>query len=457
MGTSHISRRGFLGGSVAAAVGGLTTGSLAEHTSAQVLTAPPLAMPVDKLKPQGPLDETFWWKVRGQFNLVDGMTFMNTGTYGPSPRVVVEAAARCNRELSENPTDNYRNAERDLVRGRVAKFIGATADEICLPRSTSEGMNVFAHGLDLKAGDEVIMCTHEHGGGIQPYTMLEARYGIKIVRVQVPAPPESVDQVLAIYEKAMTPRTRVIMVSHTTYVTGLFLPIKELADLAHSKGALISVDGAHPLGMVDLNLAATGVDHYAAAGQKWLLAGSGTGVCYIKRDLQERVWPLMGYVDPKAWRDPKNANRGARKYELGGQRNAPSVLGMAAAIDFHEAIGKANIEARVRALGSRLRKGLKEIPGVKMWTSEDPRFSAGLTAFSVREVPMDHVVRAIYDYNRVWIRTMATGNLNAVRASTHLYNMPEEVDRLLDGVSYISKNASKFMSTAPGGPLEFEE
>ncbi len=454
--TLHVSRRGFLGGSMAA-IGGLATGSIAERVSAQAPTAPPLAMPLDKLRPAGALDEQYWWKVRGQFNLVDGMTFMNTGTYGPSPRLVLEANARVNRELSENPTDNYRNADRDVVRERVARFVGATADEIAITRSTSEGMNIFARGLDWKAGDEVIMCTHEHGGGIQPYQLLEARYGIKIVRIDVPAPPESVEQILTIYEKAFTPRTRVVLVSHTTYVTGLFLPIKELADLVHSKGALISVDGAHPLGMIDLNLAAAGIDHYSAAGQKWLLAGSGTGVCYVKRSLQERVWPLMGYVDPKAWADPRNANRGARKYEMGGQRNAPSVAGLSAAIDFQDAIGRQNVEARVRALATRLRKGLKEIPGLKLWTSEDPRFSAGLTTFSVREVPMEHVVRAIYDYNRVWIRTMSTGNLNAVRASTHLYNMPEEVDKLLDAVSYVSKNAAKFMSTAPAAPLPFDD
>jgi selenocysteine lyase/cysteine desulfurase len=440
-----MSRRGFLGGSMAAAIGGL----FAERVGAQAgNVAPPLAMPLDKLRPTGPLDEKFWWKVRGQFNVVDGLSFMNTGTYGPSPRVVLETNERIGRELSEDPTNNYRNAERDLVRERVARFVGATPDEIALTRSTSEGMNIFTRGLDWKAGDEVLFNTHEHGGGIQPYLHMEARYGVKIVRIEIPSPIESVDQILRLYEKAITPRTRVIMVSHIPYVTGAILPIKELADLAHSKNLLISVDGAHPLGMLDLNLAASGVDHYAAAGQKWMLAGSGTGVCYVKRSLQDRIWPLMGYVDPKAANDPQSANRGARKYELGGQRHVPSFIGLGAAIDFQEAIGKQNVEARIRQLGTQLRKGLAEIPGVKLWTSNDPRFAAGLTSFSVRDVPMDNVVKAIYEYNRVWVRTMATGNLNAVRASTHLYNMPEEVDKLLDAVSYVAKNSSRFMTTA---------
>lgn len=441
----QVSRRRFLGGS-AAALGGLTTGLLGQTLAAQP-KAPPLAKPLSTLVPSGTLDEAYWWKVRGQFNVVDGLTFMNNGTYGPTPRVVTEALARYERELAEDPTDNYRNEGRDAVRARMAAFVGANADEIALTRSTSEGMNIFIRGLDWKAGDEVVYCTHEHGGGIQPLQQIEARYGVKIVKIEVPSPPESVDQIVKIYERAMTAKTRLLMVSHMTYVTGLITPIKALSDLAHSKGALISVDGAHPLGMLDLNLGATGIDHYAAAGQKWLLAGTGTGVCYIKRSLQDRIWPLMGHADQKTANDPKANAYGAKRYELGGQRNVPSFMAMAEAMDFHEAIGKKNVEARVRQLSTKLRAGLKGIPGVKMWTSEDPQFAAGLTLFSVHQIPMENVVKAIYDYNRVWIRTMATGNLNGVRAATHIYNMPEEVDRLLDAVTHVAKNSSRYMTT----------
>ncbi|HUU35090.1 MAG TPA: aminotransferase class V-fold PLP-dependent enzyme [Vicinamibacterales bacterium] len=445
----QVSRRRFLGGS-AVAFGGLTTGLLGDTLAAQP-KAPPRALPLSELRAAGTLDESYWWKVRGQFNVLDGLTFMNNGTYGPTPRVVTEALGRYERELAEDPTDNYRNEGRDAVRARMAAFVGAHADEIALTRSTSEGMNIFIRGLDWKAGDEVVFCTHEHGGGIQPLQQIEARYGVKLVRVEVPSPPESVDQIVQIYERAMTAKTRLLMVSHMTYVTGLLTPIQALAELAHSKGALISVDGAHPLGMLDLNLGATGIDHYAAAGQKWLLAGTGTGVCYIKRDLQARVWPLMGYADEKAVNDPKSSSFGAKRYELGGQRNVPSFMAMAEALDFHEAVGKKNVEARVRLLSTKLRAGLKGIPGVKMWTSEDPTLSAGLTLFSVRDLPMANVVKAIYDYNRVWIRTMATGNLNGVRAATHIYNMPDEVERLLDAVTHVSQNAARYTSTAAKG------
>ena len=391
------------------------------------------------LTPTGPLDEAYWWKVRSQFNILDGMTFMNNGTEGPVPRVVTEANEKYFREIAENPSNNYRREEVDEVRGVVARFVGANPDEIALTRSTTEGMNIFTHGLDWKAGDEVIYCNHEHGGGIGPYTTLAKRIGVKPVIVEIPSPPQNVDQIVGLYERAITPRTKVIMVSHMTYVTGLVTPVRELAALAQRRGLLISVDGAHPLGMMDLDLNAMNVHHYAAAGQKWMMCGTGTGVCYIRRDVQDRIWPLMGPPgDPKA---------GAKKYEAFGQRDVPSALGMTAAVDLQMAIGKKNVEARVRALSTRFRAGLKTIPGVKMWTSEDPQFSAGLTLFSVRDIPMANVQQAILNRDRIYIRTMTTGNLNACRAATHIYNMPDEVDRLLASVKHVAENASRYMTT----------
>ena len=431
-----LSRRRFLHGvssGVVATGAALAAGAPVLARGRQVI-APTLSSA--DLKPTGPLDESFWWKVRSQFNILDGMTFMNNGTGGPVPRVVVEANEKFFREIAENPSNNYRREEVDVVRGVVAKFVNADPGEIALTRSTTEGMNIFTHGLEWKAGDEVVSCDHEHGGGIGPYTTLAKRVGIKPVIIKIPSPPASVDQIVGLYEKAITPRTKVIMVSHMTYVTGLVTPVKELADLAQRRGILISVDGAHPLGMMDLDHKAMNIHHYAAAGQKWMMCGTGTGVCYVRRDVQDRIWPLMG---PPG--DPKD---GAKKYEAFGQRDVPSVLGMTAAVEMQNAIGKTNIEDRVRDLSGRLRAGLKQIPGVKMWTSEDPKFAAGLTLFSVRDIPMANVQQAILNRDRIYIRTMTTGNLNAVRAATHIYNMPQEVDHLIASVKHVAENGHRF-------------
>src|SRR5688572_19340356 len=200
-----ISRRGFLRGVSSGVVATGAALSTTGRVSRAQVVAPTLT--VTDLKPAGPLDEAYWWKVRSQFNILDGMTFMNNGTEGPVPRVVVEANEKFFREIAENPSNNYRREEVDAVRGLVAKFVNANPDELALTRSTTDGMNPFTHGLHWKPGDEVVYCDHEHGGGIGPYTTLAKRIGIKPVVITIPSPPGSVDEIVGLYEKE-SPRGR---------------------------------------------------------------------------------------------------------------------------------------------------------------------------------------------------------------------------------------------------------
>lgn len=437
MGTmsSGLSRRHFIGGSMAA-LGGLSVGPVTRrfHTP---LDAPSAALSLSDLRPQGAADEAYWRKIRSQFNLKDGLTFMNNGTLGPMPRVVFEATQRYMRELAEDPSDASRREELEILREAVAEFVGADADEIALTRSTTEGMNIFIHGLDWREGDEILMCSHEHRGGWGACRTLEERRGLAVKVIDLPSPPESADQIVSLYERAITPKTRLIVVSHITYVTGLVTPVKALSEMAHRRGVMISVDGAHPLGMLRLNFHDLGCDHYAASGQKWLLGHTGTGVCYIKRDMQEDCWQLMSY--------PNEERPGAREQEEVGQRNVPATFSMGAAMEFQNTVGRANIETRVRELALRLKRGLAEIPGVKLWTSMDPQLSAALTLFSVYHIPMDNVQSGILERDGIYIRTMTTGNLNACRASTHFYNNRDEVDRLVASVRYIAGHAAQYM------------
>jgi hypothetical protein len=170
---SEVSRRRFLGGSISAAVGGLAAVSLPRNVLAQ---EPVPASSLDALKPPQTLDEAYWWKVRSQFNVRDGLTFMNTGTFGPPPRVVLDEHTKIQRELAEDPRDNYRSDELHENKTVLAEFVGADPDEIAYMRSTTEGMNNFANGIDFRAGDEVLMNSHEHPGGYGAYQALERKW-----------------------------------------------------------------------------------------------------------------------------------------------------------------------------------------------------------------------------------------------------------------------------------------
>jgi selenocysteine lyase/cysteine desulfurase len=431
---SNSSRRQFLGRSAVTALGVAAAELLGSRARAQQSRLPAVdpVSGLDQLKLTGAPDEAYWRRVRSQFNLIGGLTFLNNGTLGPVPRVVSELHERWDRTLSEDPTNSFRSAELDVVRKQLAGFVNAGPDEVALTRSTTEGMNIFAHGLPWKAGDEVILSTLEHFGVTDAYKGVEQRSGIKIRTIELPAIPESVDQVVGAYEQAITANTRVIVVSHVAYVNGLVLPIKELADLAHRKGLLISVDGAQSFGVLPLDVQALGLDHYAAPGQKWLLAGTGTGFTYIRKDLQDRVQPLMGYFSPEGRRGGgPPIHPSARRYEQNGQYNIPAALGIGAALDLQLAIGRSNIETRARELSTRLRSGLKEIRGAKLSTSTDPRFAANLTTLALGEQSPSDVAKALLDRAGIVVRTVKTETVNGIRVSTHFYNHPDEIDRLL--------------------------
>ena len=209
---SRVSRRRFIGSSISAAVGGLAATSIPHAAKAERRIS---SDPLEGLLPQQDPDEAFWWEIRSQFNIQDGLTFMNTGTFGPPPRVVREEHLKIQRELSEDPRDNYRTGELRENKAVLADFFGAAPEEIAYMRSTTEG---------LAEGDEVLMCNYEHPGGYGAYRALEHYVGIKVNEVDIPILPESVDQVVELYERAITPRTRAIVVSHITYISGLLTP-----------------------------------------------------------------------------------------------------------------------------------------------------------------------------------------------------------------------------------------
>lgn len=425
-------RRRFLSGLAAGAAGAATWRWPGGNLAAQAppAAAPGQAQPGAPLLPQfkgfapGLEGEAFWADVRRQFSLDPQLAFLNNGTLGPAPNFVVETREHYSRLLAADPRDNFRSRELAEVRAQLAKFINADPGEVSITHSTTEGMNIFAHGLDWKAGDEVVMGDQEHFGATEPYRTLAQRSGIKVVTAALPIPAASVAQVVDAYAKAFTPRTRVLVVSTVSWLTGMVFPVRELAALAHERGALISVDGAQSLGVLPLDVQAAGLDHFAGSGQKWLLAGTGTGVNFVRRSLHPTVWPLYGFHDP--------ASAGGTRYERSGQLGIPAAAGIGAALQFQTVIGKARVEARSRELGQRLRAGLARIPGTTLLTPADPQLSGNIQVFTLAGLPSPGVIRLLEQQEHIVVRGTTIGETRGIRVSTHLYNTPQEVDRLLD-------------------------
>jgi isopenicillin-N epimerase len=377
-------------------------------------------------------DGAYWDYVASQYMLEPGLIMMNNGTAGAMPRVVYNTLAEFFRVQAENPFKCYTtfDAYREEARLRAARFIGALPEEVTLLRNTTEGLNIVAHGLDMKPGDEVLMTSLEHPSGIYPWQLRAKRYGIKIKEVAINTPPRDKAEILGAIDRGITPRTRVILISHAVYKTGLITPLKDVCRLARAKNVLVCADGAHCVGMLDLNMHDLGVDFYANSGYKWLGAPTGTGIFYVRRELQKDLWPNIIEAE---WENPA---QGALKYSHVGRIADPLPIALGEALHFQTNIGKPRIERRIKTLAAYVKEEAAKIPNVKVLTPTDEELSGGLTVLGLEGMKNDQFANYMLEkYNLVLARTF--NERNAVRICTHIFISYRQVDTLLEGLREI--------------------
>ncbi len=382
-------------------------------------------------------DGVYWDAIREQFLFQDGLIMMNNGTVGPMPKPVFNTLMETFKVQATKPVDVYEYllCKKEAVRTRLADFIHASPDEVAIVRNTTEGMNFAANGLDMQEGDEVLISSMEHPGGTHPWKIKEARFGIKVTEVPIGLPPQSAKEFVDAFRKAVTSRTKVISVSHTVYISGLISPLKELCQMAHEKGLLVAADSAHGVGMLDLDMKDLGVDFFAASPYKWLGAPTGVGVFYVRKDVQDRLWPT---ITTSGWDQDS-----ARKYETLGQLADALIIALGEAINFQNYIGKTRIERRIKSLAGYLKQELKKIAGVKLHTPEDPYLSGGLTAFSIQGIDPQDIVDYVREKYNIVIRTVGDKEAGTYgcRVSTHMYCSYAMIDQLLEGIRTLVRHA----------------
>jgi isopenicillin-N epimerase len=393
-----------------------------------------------------------WPSVAREFLIDEGLAYFNAGTYGPSPREVQAVEAREREAMSRDwmsyfATHHLGKAMPAQV-DRFARFMGAPSDGVALLSGTTEAMNVVAGGFDLREGEEIVTTTHEHQAGIYPWLMAARRRRCVVQQVPMSCPQRSQADIVARFEAAITPRTRVLSFCHIHYTDGSVLPVRELCDLARRRGILSVVDGAQAVGMIDVDIASLGCDVYATSLHKWLAAPYGTGLLWIRRDVQDRIWPSVvegfdgwdtvdryGDVPAAPGRDFVGQWPAAmQKYAWGALYFAPLIWAAVGAVDFQERLGKAAVEARARSLAGRLRTGLEAIPRIEVLTPADPAMSAAIVAFRGGGLVPRAFASELRRDHCIVVRTVSHAHigLEACRVCTHIWNSEEQVDLLLD-------------------------
>lgn len=382
--------------------------------------------------PDGELQEDFWEKLRAEFLLPRDEAFFNTGTLGSSPKVVLDAVVEhmthVERDLAhwdyKPDHENYFTGyyPETWLRDKLAALLGADTPEIALTQNATFGMNFIANGLELGPHDEVLVMEGAHPGGRGGWELRDKRYGPSVKPVHVPVPPESPDQLIEVYERATSPRTRVWAIPHLTSGTAIRFPVQAMAARARQRGIFTVVDGAQTVGHLAIDLHAMGCDAFFTSPHKWLLAPKGTGVLYVRQGALPQVWSTLASA---AWDD---WNDGAYRLMQYGTGNLSLLKGLEKAVDFHRTIGSQRVERRITGLADRLRQGLGAVPGARIHSPSHPELTSATTIWTLEGLTPAELQDALWDRAKIRVRNVGLG----VRQCCHLYTLQSDVDRTLE-------------------------
>jgi len=379
-----------------------------------------------------------WDNIRQQFLFPKEKHYLNTGSLGPSPRVVINTICESIEKL-ETSVSHGRH-EIDETHEKTAKFLNVTADEIAFTRNATEGLNIAARSLRLKAGDEIIITTHEHVGGAAPWLALQKDIGVTIKLIDLDL---SGQQNLQLIKDAITTKTKVVAVSHITCTTGMKLPAKAIVDLCRSKNIYSCIDGAQSLGMFPIDLRDINPDFYASSGHKWLFGPKGTGVLFINKNIIEDIAPVFAgaYTDTKFDLNSLTMEyRNSAQREEYGTRNTPITLGLGSAFDFINTIGIDHVAKRGRELVTRFRKGIANTPDIEILTPESDVYSASMITIRIKDKDNLKLNPTFNNEKNLRMRGIYENNINGIRISFAIFNSFEDVDLLVNSLKDVVKS-----------------
>ena len=371
-----------------------------------------------------------WQWLAAQLVLDPRLTWLDTAGFGPALNAVMVREYR-SRERQSLDFRAYQAAALDpepLARSLadVADFIGAGPAEVTYTHGALAGLRLVARGLDLQPGDEILAGSHERPAVLGTWRTEAVRHGWRLVELPQPGAPESPAAIVGRYAGAITPRTRVLLVSHVQCTDGTLMPLRELCALARANGALSIVDGALGPGHVDLRVGELGCDVYAAAFHRWTNAGWGIGALYVRNEVQPRIWPATGATN--------DASGAQARYGTASRQLGPAIDGLGVALDLQRVVTSARIGARIRELAAYLRLQLATLPGVVVLTPANAALSAGIVSLRMPRGEHAAVAAALAEEDGIVVGVVQQGDFDALRLSVHPGNDFGQLDRCVNAL-----------------------
>jgi selenocysteine lyase/cysteine desulfurase len=383
---------------------------------------------------EGSEQEDFWSWIRQSYTTSPNIINLNNGGVSPQPKVVQDAHIRYYQYCNEAPTYymwRILDQGREALRIKLADLAGVSPEEIAINRNATEGLNSIIFGLNLKEGDEVVLSTFDYPNMTNAWKQREKRDKIKLVWIEIPQPLEDDKAIVKLYENAITSKTKIVHITHMINWTGNIVPCKTIADMAHSKGCEVIVDGAHSFSHIDYKIEETGSDYFATSLHKWLGAPFGSGMMYIKKNKIKNIWALLSSVEADGV--------DIRKFESLGTRSTASEMAIGTAIDFHNAIGGKRKEARLRFLKDYWTEKVYKLPKVKFATSLKPNFSCAIANIGIEGWEAQQIEAKLFEKYKIHTVSIVHKNVNGIRVTPNVYTSLQDLDLLVRGLEEICK------------------
>lgn len=371
-------------------------------------------------------DEEFWTALRAKYRLKPDYINLEHGFYSIQSTEVLEAFIANVREVNYQGSYYMRTvqaADKLAARESLAAMAGCSPDELIITRNTTESLDTVIAGYDWKPGDEAVMAVQDYGAMLDQFALQAKRYGMVNRIVSLPNDPKSDDELVQLYANAITPKTRLLLVSHLVNITGQLIPVRKIADMAHAKGVAVAGDGAHAFAQLDYRIPDLGVDYYAASLHKWLGVPLGAGLLYVKRDRIADLWPMFGDMSFPA--------TDIRKLNHTGTHPVHTDLAIKSAIAFHQSIGTPRMEARMRFLQQYWITKVRNVKNIVVNTPVDPTRSAGIANVGIVGMPPADLAKTLLDRYRIWTVAIDRENVRGTRITPHMYTMTRELDTLV--------------------------
>lgn len=389
---------------------------------------------IDSLQLSG--DERFWSGIRRGYRLKSEYINLENGYYCIQPQETLEHFISHVREVNYQGAYYMRTVQaenKQRAAARLAELVQCPADELIITRNTTESLDMIIGGLDWKPGDEAVMAEQDYGSMLNMFRQVSQRHGTVNKIISLPNHPVSDDEIVNLYASAITSRTRLLMVCHIVNITGQILPVRKIADMAHARGVLVMVDGAHAVAHIQFKMADLNCDFYGASLHKWLSVPLGAGILHVKKEHIGKIWPLL--------------SAGERKLDDIGRLNQTGThpvhtdLAISNAIDYYYKIGPARKEDRLRYLQTYWTSKVRDLPGVNVNTPKDSTRHCAIANVGVTGIKPGDLADILLKRYKIYTVAIDGAGVHGCRITPNIYTTPAELDVLVQALKELSKNA----------------